>query len=146
MGESRDKEPYSLRDRRRIRRSPRFYEDDVDPEQEVYSFRFSRHTKSLMSRDSTVGSLSDISEKDSVPASQPLTSSPQAGKILHVSQSNYTGDGVIGGFQSAELKATGDIGQGSRKGSQPLFKWVLVIYPHQKVEIGLKVSKPVRRQ
>ena len=122
--ESLYEETYSRRDRRSSHRSPRFYEDDLDPEREAYTFRLSRHTKRLLSRDSTAGSLSDISEKDSVSPSQAPAVSPPVGKVLHVSQSHYTGDGAIGGYQSAELKAIEDSGQGSRKGPQSVFKWM----------------------
>jgi hypothetical protein len=112
-----DRDPREPSYSRRSR--PRYYDDDLDVEQEAYSFTLSRHTKSLPSRDSTVGSLSDISEKDSVPPSDAHAKPSQPGKVLHVLKSHYTGDGSIGGFQSAEVK----YGEGgSRKGSS-VFKW-----------------------
>jgi hypothetical protein len=94
---------------------------------DAYSFTFSRHTRSAVSRDSTAGSVSDASENDTPSASPEKRSvhvDPTEGKALLVSQSLYTGDGLIGGFQTVELTATQDNGQSSRKGPQPLFKWV----------------------
>jgi hypothetical protein len=108
----------------RSRRSPYDYEEDLDTGQGSYSFRLSRHTKSLFSRDSTVGSLSDISEKEVIPAHQALGNIPHVGKQLHVLHSKYTGEGSIGGSQSAALQVTEDANKGMVKGSQSLFKWV----------------------
>lgn len=108
---------------RRSHRNPPFFDEDVDAEQEAFSFTLSRHRKSLMSRDSTTASISDISEKDSIPTQAP-SDGPQVGKILQVLRSQYTGDCTIGGFQSAELRISEDASSGARRGSQPVFRWV----------------------
>lgn len=76
-----------------------------------------------MSRDSTTASISDISEKDSIPTQAP-SDGPQVGKILQVIRSQYTGDCTIGGFRSAELRISEDTSYGARRGSQPVFRWV----------------------
>lgn len=90
-------------------------------DQEAYSFTLSQHRKSLPSRDSTVGSFSDVSEQDSIPLSEKPTDTSPPGKVLHISKSHYTGEGSIGGYQSAELKYAET---GTRKGSQSVFRWV----------------------
>lgn len=92
---------------------------------EAYSFLLSRHNKSSGSRSSTLGSVSDASEPDSVPApTTPLTSQP--GKTLLVSQSKYSGDWAIGGLQSADLTVMEEDSRGSRRGTQPVFRWMYV--------------------
>ncbi|CZR67669.1 uncharacterized protein PAC_17568 [Phialocephala subalpina] len=91
-------------------------------EKEGYSFLLSRHTKSSWSRDSTLGSVSDASEPETTPAPQ-VAAAPQVGKVLRVWSSKYTGDGSLGGLQSAELTVMDD-DQGSRKGAQPVFRWI----------------------
>jgi hypothetical protein len=90
-----------------------------------YSFSLSRHTRSPLSEDGTVTSVSELSGKD------PKTTEPQsfengapAGKVYGVLQSRYTGDGVIGGLQTAKLTFTHDAAPGIRKGSSPVFRWV----------------------
>jgi hypothetical protein len=104
----------------RSRSSPAYHDLDLD-EQEVYSFTLSRHRKSLFTRDSTGGSLSDISEKELVVSAGSI---PQPGKYCHVLRSKYTGEGSLGGFQSATLKVSGETNQGSRRSPQTVFRWV----------------------
>jgi hypothetical protein len=107
------------------RPSPQYQgELDLKTEQEAYPSILSRHRKSFLTRDSTAGSLSDISEKESVPASQSPGSISQAGKYLHVFRSQYTVEGSTGGYQSAKLRISEDTTQGTRKSSHCLFKWV----------------------
>lgn len=101
----------------------RNFMNDAYMERDAYSFLLSRHIKSSWSRDSTLGPISDTSEPDSTPAPQ-ATTNPQLGKVLCVSESQYTGDGSIGGLQSAVLKVIGDETEGFRKGSQPVFRWM----------------------
>ena len=111
---------------RRSYRSPPYRDfDDSDDSQEAYSFVLSRHRKSLPSRDSTAGSLSDISEKELVPLSHASSKVAQPGK-LHVLQSKYTGEGTIGGFQSAALKVFENSSAGNRKIPHSIFRWMYV--------------------
>lgn len=112
---------------RRHRSGRDTYADDEDDyrEKESYSFMLSRHTKSSWSRSSTLGSVSDPSEPDSTPA-PPAPSTPQSGKVLRVTQSKYTGDWSIDGLQSAELTIMEDDSKGSRRGIQPVFRWMYV--------------------
>jgi hypothetical protein len=108
----------------------RFAREAIDEENlkaDAYSFTFSRHSRSTVSRDSTAASISDASENDLDASDAPPRKrnvDPTEGKVFRVSQSHYTGDGLIGGFQTVELTATQDNGQSPRKVPQPLFKWV----------------------
>jgi hypothetical protein len=107
-------------------------DSEDDENRDAYSFSLSRHTRSLFSRDSTLGgSVSDISEKDSITAAvQAEVSAPgpksKPGKIQNVICSQYTGEGSIGGFQTAQLTVIQDVGQASKKGPVPVFRWVYV--------------------
>ncbi|KAF4628859.1 hypothetical protein G7Y89_g9299 [Cudoniella acicularis] len=92
-------------------------------EEDTYSFQLSRHIKKTSSRDSTLGSVSDTSEPDLAPTSQ-ANAVFQQGKVLRVSRSRYTGDGSIGGLQSAELTILDNEVENSRKSSQEIFRWV----------------------
>jgi hypothetical protein len=105
---------------------PRYGRDvDDEPNADAYSFSLSRHTRSLLSRDSSAGSISDISESDILdPPSGPNCNDPHAGNILRVFGSNYAGDGLIESLQTAELKVSQDTGQAPRSGPQPMFRWV----------------------
>ncbi len=99
-------------------------DEDAGWEKDAYSFRLSRHTKSLLSRESTQSSISDASEDtESSPPDETRLKSPQPGTTLLVSQSKYTGDGSVGGVQSAEISLMSDVNLSSRKGAQPIFKW-----------------------
>jgi len=94
------------------------YDDTPGSRLDAYSFRLSRHVKSPLSRESSVGSLSDASEPNQAISSSPPIKGLSVAKILHVTDSKYSGDGTIGGLQSVEMKAQDE------KGSQPLFSWV----------------------
>jgi len=123
----RSSSPLPLTGRREIERSrivERTREDIEGLEIEAYSFAFSRHRKNLPSRDSTLVSIPEAAERSSAPPSPPSRTASQAGKVLLISGSRYTGDGSIGGSQSADVTFVEDATQPSRKGSQPVFRWV----------------------
>jgi len=117
--------PSRIRGRRNQRtRFAREFMEDEDLKADAYSFTFSRHSQSALGRESTAGSISDASDND--PSDLPPQKGnvdPTEGKIFRVSQSHYTGDGLIGGFQTVELTAAQDNGRFSRTGPQPLFRW-----------------------
>lgn len=120
---------------RRIRnRSVNPYQGDYSPtdsESEQadhytgYSFSLSRHTRSPLSEDETLGSVSEPSEKDpKTPEPQSFEKVAPAGKVYGVLRSRYTGDGIIGGLQTAKLTFIRDATSGIRKGPSPIFRWV----------------------
>jgi len=124
----RSRSPSPSRTRERSR-SHGYYDDEFDQEDQEtekseYSFSLSRRSKSLFSRDSTLGSISDTSESGWFIPESPAPLGTAQGKTLHVSRSRYTGDGSIGGVQSADLKVLDDTNQVSRKVSQSVFRWV----------------------
>ncbi|KAH8654579.1 hypothetical protein BGZ60DRAFT_532947 [Tricladium varicosporioides] len=100
--------------------------DGFYSEKGAYSFTLSRHLKTSLSRDSTLDSGSDTSEHET---STTIDSSskppiPHQGKILRVLQSQYTGDGSIGGIQSAKLSILEDHNDCNQKASEHIFRWV----------------------
>lgn len=89
-----------------------------------YSFSLSRHTRSPLSEDGTVTSASELPGKDpKTTERQSFENGAQAGKVYGILQSRYTGDGVIGGLQTAKLTFTHDAAPGIRKGPSPVFRW-----------------------
>ncbi|KAH6668177.1 hypothetical protein B0J14DRAFT_600005 [Halenospora varia] len=101
-------------------------QDGFYSEKGAYSFTLSRHLKTSLSRDGTLDSGSDTSEHETSTTtdspSKPLPS--HQGKILRVLQSQYTGDGSIGGIQSAKLSVSEDHSDYSRRTSEHIFRWV----------------------
>ncbi|KAG9229285.1 hypothetical protein BJ875DRAFT_202844 [Amylocarpus encephaloides] len=92
---------------------------------EVFSFKLSRYKKGLLNRDSTVASTAGISEKDFAVSPTPSTNVPRVGKLLHVVESHYTGDGALGGDQSAVLKVAEDTNAEARQ-TPSIFKWLQI--------------------
>jgi hypothetical protein len=91
---------------------------------EAFSFSISRHTRSPLSEDGTLASISEPSERDpKVPDCQGFDSNAPAGKVYSVLRSRYAGDGIIGGLQIAKLTFTHDATRGIRKGPTPIFRW-----------------------
>jgi hypothetical protein len=88
------------------------------------AFKLSRHMKAPLSR-GTSGSNSEDSQLGSTPVAHSPAIGIQGRTVLNVSASQYTGDGTIGGFHSAELKISGDTHHNAKKGTmQPIFKWM----------------------
>jgi hypothetical protein len=126
----------SLEERlRRVRnRSGKLYQGDygssdseTDPfdHYTAYAFSLSRHSRSPLSDDGTVTSVSEPSEKDpKIPEAQSFDNGSLTGKVYGVLRSRYTGDGVIGGLQTAKLTFAHDVTLGIRKGPSPIFRWV----------------------
>jgi hypothetical protein len=121
--------------RRRIRRvrnrsgnTYEGYDSSADSEaesiiHEAYSFSLSRHTGSQLSQDVTLASASEPSEKDSSALESPiLESGSLSGKVHCILGSRYTGDGIIGGLQSAKLTLIPAMTPGVRKGPSPIFR------------------------
>lgn len=131
-----DLEERAVKDRlRRVRnRSKTLYpadysssESETDPldQHETFSFSLSRHTRSLLNEDGIFSSISELSEKEPK-ALDPLgfDTFAQACKAYRIFRSQYTGDGIIGGLQTAELKFVHEIAPGTKKGPSPIFQWV----------------------
>jgi hypothetical protein len=108
-------------------------EGDSADHYSAYSFSLSRHNRSPLSEDGTLGSVPEPSEKDpTITEPQSLESGALAGKVYGVLQFRYTGDGVIGGLQTAKLTFLRDATPGIRKGPPQVFRWLSVqdLRPH----------------
>ncbi|XMA10295.1 hypothetical protein WAI453_003086 [Rhynchosporium graminicola] len=119
--------------------SNHYYSEDYDPlpgdlsepdlgySQEAYRFTLSRHSKSLRGTDSLLSSASDISdpsEKDEPNSGSSPKSESQSGTTYHVLQSQYIGDGVIGGSHAVQLTLNPDPSPKDSKGAASVFRWV----------------------
>lgn len=116
---------------RRRHRSARYDSSDEserewDVNQEAYAFSLSRNSRSSLGQDST-------SRGSTEPSLKPQTNSdlqvgvdgPKLGTTLHVYRSKYTGEGSVGGSQTAQLNVIHD----QKKDQSPLFRWMLVSFP-----------------
>jgi len=126
---SRSPSPVGYRERSRSHSYyDREYEDDEDTEKTKYSFSLSRHSKSPFSRDSSLGSISEQSESESLThESQAPVTTPQVihnGKVLQISRSRYTGDGHVDGVQSTDLTVVETPNELGKKEPNAIFRWM----------------------
>jgi hypothetical protein len=91
-------------------------EEEPDVNRDTYAFSLPRYRRSPLSQDSTpMGSDPSITSDSQVAAN-----ALKLGMAHHVYRSRYTGEGLIGGVQSAELTVIHD----PKRGRPPLFRWM----------------------
>lgn len=94
---------------------------DWDVKQEAYAFSLPRRSRSPFSPDSTLEGSAEPSIKTETNSELHVgVDGPKLGTTLHVHRSKYTGEGSVGGSQSAELKVIHD----QKKGQSPLYRWM----------------------
>lgn len=96
-------------------------EDEWDVNQEAYTFSLPRRSRSPFRQDSTLaGSAEPSIQTETNSELHVSVDGPKLGTELHVYRSKYTGEGSVGGLQSAQLNVIHD----QKKGPSPLFRWV----------------------
>jgi hypothetical protein len=94
---------------------------------EAYDFNLSRANKSPLILDSSIDSVTEVSENaPGMSEAQKVANGSKRAKTLHIFHSQYNGDGATGGLQAAQLTAMHEMHQTPQKGIQPLFRWMCV--------------------
>ncbi|KFY18785.1 hypothetical protein V493_08347, partial [Pseudogymnoascus sp. VKM F-4281 (FW-2241)] len=101
---------------------------DSDVSDDAYSFTLTRHKRSTSGIEIVSDATSEASEGD-VGGMEPekmISQSLLAPKIQNVFDSRYTGEGSVGGVQSARITVlpTPPQNHGQKKNRPPLFKWI----------------------
>jgi hypothetical protein len=103
-------------------------DSDSSISDDAYTFTLSRHCKANSNLESASDAVSEVLEGDTGQSDleKPSTTSLLAPKIHNIFQSKYTGEGSIGGVQTAHLTVlpTPPRGQGAKKCRPPLFRWI----------------------
>lgn len=96
-------------------------EGEWDVNQRAYTFSLPRRSRSPNSQDSVLKRPTEPSIKtESNSELQVGIDGPKLGTTLRVFSSKYTGEGSVGGSQSAQMKVIHD----QKKGQSPLFRWM----------------------
>ena len=96
-------------------------EGEWDVNREAYAFSLSRHGRDSVGQDSTLMGSSEPSLKTETNSeSQVGVDGPKLGTTLHVYRSKYTGEGSVGGSQTAQLNIFHD----QKKAQPALFRWM----------------------
>lgn len=96
-------------------------EDEWNVNHEAYTFTLPRRSRSPFSQDSTLAGSAEPSIQTETNSELHVgVDGPKLGTKLHVYRSKYTGEGSVGGSQSAQLNVIHD----QKKGPSPLFRWV----------------------
>jgi hypothetical protein len=98
--------------------------DEDDLNNQTFEFTLSRHSKTFTGSDSTRGSVSDASEKGEGNESEPPRRVSGHGKVRHIVQSEYVGDGLIGGHHALKMTEIPEPNLNSRKSAPTLFRWM----------------------
>jgi hypothetical protein len=100
-------------------------DSDQDSSDDVFTFDFPSRPKIPMDDEHSLGSATGLWGKENdVLNSQASLTSALIVKFLPVLQSQYTGDGSIGGLQLARLTVVHDLDQASRKSTPAIFRWM----------------------
>jgi hypothetical protein len=101
---------------------------DSDISDDAYSFTLTRHKRSTSGIEIVSDVTSEASEGDvgGVEPEKIVSQSLLAPKIQNVFDSRYTGEGSVGGVQSARITVlpTPPQSHGQKKNRPPLFKWI----------------------